>query len=336
MEWSAKKGLLLLLSCALLLSGGALVIRQAKLIVLQGDTFEQPGSASFKLRIIQGQTSDLHGAFSVDSVENFSFQREGKEAFSLLLAHYKDGLNQDRRAVLYPKNKKDEGLMPSPSGLRQSIWENAAEAIRKNTPEDALFLSWWDDGQRIHFLSGREAWIGSPGAQTFESPLWRKFKDKLLPVAAPERERLLSVAHWLTVDYDKSLAEMRGVFGTSRPIYLLVTNDLLLRTSELTSYGGSDLALTVKTFRTNDNLHGDIAQIKQWAADEGDGNYLVQKEGPNYRVWITPKNPEPAAKNTLLIRLLPFVDSLKQLPGHIQLVYQSQWGGYLSIYKLNL
>jgi hydroxylamine oxidation protein HaoB len=40
--------------------------------------------------------------------------------------------------------------------------------------------------------------------------------------------------------------------------------------------------------------------------------------------------------NSLLVRLLPFVDSLKKLPEHINLVYQSHWGGYLSIYKIDL
>jgi hydroxylamine oxidation protein HaoB len=61
----------------------------------------------------------------------------------------------------------------------------------------------------------------------------------------------------------------------------------------------------------------------------------VQKEGMNYHVWATSSGSD-ATKSSLLVRLLPFVDSLKQLPEHVRLVYQSHWGGYLSIYQLNL
>jgi len=81
--------------------------------------------------------------------------------------------------------------------------------------------------------------------------------------------------------------------------------------------------------------HGDIALIKQWANEEGDGNYLVQKEGLNYHLWGTPKL-SGSEKKSLIVRLLPFVDSLKKLPEGVQLVYQSNWGGYLSIYKIDL
>jgi hydroxylamine oxidation protein HaoB len=61
----------------------------------------------------------------------------------------------------------------------------------------------------------------------------------------------------------------------------------------------------------------------------------VQKEGLHYHVWATPKG-SVTEKNTLLVRPLPFVDSLKKLPEHVNLVYQGHWGGYLSIYKIDL
>ena len=79
---------------------------------------------------------------------------------------------------------------------------------------------------------------------------------------------------------------------------------------------------------------GDVAQIKQWATEDGNSNYLVQKEGLNYRVWAIAKTSK-IEKNSLLVRLLPFVDSLKKLPSGVRLVYQSHWGGYLSIYKID-
>jgi hydroxylamine oxidation protein HaoB len=108
-----------------------------------------------------------------------------------------------------------------------------------------------------------------------------------------------------------------------------------MRLGEMIDYGGTPLSLNSKTVPAHDNLHGDIAQIKQWAYEEGDGNYLVQKEGLTYHLWGIPKL-SGAEKNSLIVRLLPFVDSLKKLPDGVQLVYQSNWGGYLSIYKIDL
>lgn len=160
-------------------------------------------------------------------------------------------------------------------------------------------------------------------------------QGNLLLASDSERGQLSNMARWLTMDSEKALAEMRQMFGTSQPIYLLVTNDLLMRLGEMVDYGGTSLAFSSKAVQAHDNLHGDIAQIKQWAYEEGSGNYLVQKEGLNYHVWTTPKGSVTEDK-ALLVRLLPFVDSLKKLPEHVNLVYQSHWGGYLSVYRLDL
>jgi hydroxylamine oxidation protein HaoB len=330
-----KKWAMLLACGALLLSGGALFLQQAKIAFWGDTTTQQANILSLNVKSLQGQASELQGAFPVDSVDDYVFQQDGKDAFSLLLAHYTDANNRQHRAVLFPKGKQKPETLPNPVELRHTIWAAAGNAIGQNTPKDALILSWWDDGQRTHFLSGREAWVDKPATQTFISPVWQRMQDGLLLASEPERSHLSSMAHWLTMDSDKALAEMRKSFGTSRPIYLLVTNDLLMRLGEMVDYGGTPLALSSKVVPAHDNLHGDIAQIKQWAYEEGDGNYLVQKEGLAYHVWATPKGLG-AEKNALLVRLLPFVGSLKKLPEHVNLVYQSHWGAYLSIYKIEM
>lgn len=335
MAWTLKKSVLLLCCGTLLFTGSALLYQQIRDAFFEDRESRQPKPAPLIVKHIQGQTSDLQGAFSVDSVDNYTFQRDGKDAFSLLLAHYRDADNQQRRAVLFPKGKQEMGSLPSPTELRQTIWLEAAKSISQNMPKDALILSWWDDGQRIHFLSGRETWVSKPSSETFISPIWKGLQDNLLLASDSERGQLANLAHWLTMDSDNALMEMRNFFGTSRPIYVLVTNDLLMRLGEIVDYGGTSLAFSSKAVQAHDNLHGDIAQIKQWAYEEGSGNYLVQKEGLQYHVWATPKG-SATENNSLLVRLLPFLDSLKKLPEHINLVYQSHWGGYLSIYKIDL
>jgi hydroxylamine oxidation protein HaoB len=332
--WNIKNSLLICISITLLLSGSALFVQQIKMTYFGGGKSVQTDSPSFSVALLQGQTSDLQGAFAVDSVDNYEIQRDGKDAFSLLVAHYKDSKNQKHRALLFPKNKQETAALISPTGIRESIWQEAGSAIKKNTPVDATILSWWDDGQRINFLSGREVWISKPSDETFNSPIWKQLQGNLLLATKDEKNNLIQMARWLAMDSEKALAEIMQAFGTERPVYLLVTNDLLLRLGELADYGAANLEFNSTSFQANDNLHGDIARIREWAGENGNGNYLVQKEGGGYHVWSTPKESD-SVKRTLLVRLLPFVDSLKKLPDGVQLVYQSHWGGYLSIYRLN-
>lgn len=151
MAWAFKKGALLLICGALLFTGSAMLFQQARVALFNSGESEQTKPAPLNVTLLHGQISDLQGAFSVDSVDNYTIGRGGKDAFSLLLAHYKDDQNQQRRAVLFPKGKQEARSLPSPTELRQVIWQDAAKAISENTPKDALILSWWDDGQRIHF-----------------------------------------------------------------------------------------------------------------------------------------------------------------------------------------
>jgi hydroxylamine oxidation protein HaoB len=331
--WNPKKAVLSSVCGALLFTGSAMLFQQIKIVFFGDGDSRQTNPAELNFKLLQGQTSDLQGAFSVDSVDNYTFQRDGKDAFSLLLAHYRDAQNQPHRAVLFPKAKQESSALTNTTELRQTIWHEAGKAISQNTPKDALILSWWDDGQRIHFLSGRDVWVNKPAAQTFISPMWKSLQDNLLLASESGLRQLSDMARWLTMDSGEALAEIQKSFATSRPIYLLVTNDLLMRLGEMADYGGTQLAFSSKTVPAHDNLHGDIAQIKQWAYEQGNGNYLVQKQGLHYHVWA-PSKGSLTEKNSLLVRLLPFVDSLKKLPEHVNLVYQSHWGGYLSIYKL--
>ena len=330
-----KKGILLALSGALLISGSALLIQQAKLFLNVDKGSPQSNSPKLSAHKTQVKDASLDGVVPADAVDNYTFRVDGKDTFNLLLANYKDPQGRQQQAVLFPKGNKQINAALTPTELRQTVWEEAAKAIKAYCPQDALIVSWWDDGQRVHFLGQRDSWINKPGVETFDSEVWKLLQDDMEIASAPEREKLVNMARWFTMDNAKALSEMRRLMGTSRPVYILVTNDLLLRLAEIADYGGAPLALRSTTFKALDDLHGDIARIKQWAAEEGDGNYLVQKEGLNYRVWATSSESD-STKNALLIRLLPFVDSLKKLPDNIHLVYQSHWGGYLSIYQLNL
>lgn len=326
MSEKARKRLLGLLSIALLATGGALLYRQwTQTSVAQAD-----GGGQLAVRHAPAAPTDAAGFFPVRSVERYTFSQDGKDLFDLLLARYQDNAGAPQTAVLFAKDA--EGIASSPTGLRHDIWRSVADVIARKAPEDALFLSWWDDGQRIRYLSGKAAWLQKPAAHSFANPVWKALQSELPMASDQEAAQTVQMARWLTMDSKTALTEIATHFGSSRPVFLLVNNDMLLHLAELQAYGGEPLLLQSKNIPAGNDLHGDIAQVKRWAGETGDGNYLAQKEGGYYRVWST---ADAKTKNTLLVRLLPFVDSLKQLPDGVSLVYQSHWGGFLSVYQID-
>jgi hydroxylamine oxidation protein HaoB len=329
MSEKIRKGLLLMLSIVLLTTGGTILYRQLgspSAVKTEGGK----GSDRLTVRHTPEAPADVQGRFPAQSVERHVFSQGGREIFDLLVARYQDDEGIQQSAVLFPKDAQK--IASTPTGLRHDIWHAAADIIVRKAPEDSLFLSWWDDGQRIRFLSGKESWLRNPSPKTFVNPVWNALKDSLPAASDEESARLTQMARWLTLDSDKAIAEIAANFGTSRPVYLLVNNDLLLHLAELSAYGGTPLRLDSKNIPAGNDLHGDIARVKRWANETGDGNYLAQKEGTYYRVWST---RDEKVKNTLLVRLLPFVESLKKMPEGVSLVYQSHWGGFLSIYKVD-
>ncbi|MGR9086460.1 MAG: hydroxylamine oxidation protein HaoB [Gammaproteobacteria bacterium] len=324
-----RTGLLMSLSIALLATGGTILYRQLPTPAARKNVIGT-GDDQLDVRHAAESPHRARGRFPAQSVERYSYSRSGRELFSLLLIRYQDGGGILQRAILFPRDARD--IASSPTGLRHDVWQSAADVMVRKAPEDALFLSWWDDGQRLHYLSGREAWLRQPSSPTFVGPVWTSLQHEL-PAASKESSwRLAQMARWLTMDGNEAIAEIGAHFAESRPVYLLVNNDLLLHLAEMAAYGGIELPLVSKNIPAGNDLHGDIARVKAWAVDAGDGSYLAQKEGSYYRVWTT---TDAKAKNSLLVRLLPFVDSLKQLPKGVSLVYQSHWGGFLSVYKID-
>lgn len=315
----------MIFSFVLLATGGTILYRQ-----LQPSPTVKAVADQLSVNHAPDLKAEVQGTFPAQSVERYAFSQDGKELFGLLLVRYRDITGTQQSAVLFPKDAYP--IASSPTGLRHDIWQSAADIMARKAPADALFLSWWDDGQRIHYLSGKEAWVRNPSDQTFVNPVWKALQNGLPAASDEESTRLARMARWLTMDSEKALTEIAAHFGVSRPIYLLVDNDLLLHLSELIAYGGTALSLDSKSIPAGGDLHGDIARVKRWANEAGDGNYLVQKEGNYYRVWST---LDAGTKNALLVRLLPFVDSLKQLPEGVSLVYQSHWSGFLSVYKID-
>ena len=267
---------------------------------------------------------DIRGAYPVESLARYRIGRESA-GVELNVAHYQDG--QAASAIVFPPVAQGQGE----AGLRHDLWQAAAEAIQKHTGQDALFLAWWDDAQRVRFLTGRKPWLDLPVASAFPDKQQQTFWRQAGGGFAEDASRLKQLARWLAMDADAALADMDRVLPKGQPVYWLLCLDDLARLSEIEALSGVKLPFEARVFPQADNIHAQIAEVKRWAGETGLDAYLVQQlPGGGARVWrITTE----AGVKTLLARLLPFTTSLAQPLERQSLVYQSGWGGYLSVYQ---
>lgn len=165
---SLKQSYLVAFAVALLMGG----------VLLHGTGSMQTSSDNDALTVLQTEATQrvMSNHFAARSVQRYSFDRSGQALFDLHVAHYLDEHENPRNAILFPPPPSDETLTLSPTGLRHDIWQETARMLNRKAPENALFLSWWDDGQRIHFLSGRQSWVHAPPRLSVDSPSWQALK----------------------------------------------------------------------------------------------------------------------------------------------------------------
>ncbi|MDT8406401.1 MAG: hydroxylamine oxidation protein HaoB [Methylococcales bacterium] len=320
-----RRGALWMLALSALVAGVVLLV-----LAWQQPAPAPTAPAAGGLRIEREVVTEIDeaGRFPAQAAFNYQFLDHELPIARWRVIHYQAG--DLRRAVIaYPSSAKASVFSADPGDLRQQIWLKASQVIAEHAPDDALFLGWWDDSQRIHFATGRETWLTAPGEVTLQQWPWSALAGDLPAVNADHAPRLAQLARWLTMPADQALAEIARTFQ-GRSVYFVVTKDLLSRIDELARYQGNSLALIKHKIPGGGDLHGDIAQVQRWAREQASGNYLLQKEQGFYRVWAT---QTPAAEQALLVRLLPFAESLKRLPTDVSLVWQSGWGGYLSVYQ---
>jgi hydroxylamine oxidation protein HaoB len=270
----------------------------------------KPGEAGFPA---------FDSAFPAERLIRYGVRHPGG-ALTLEAAEYRGAGGQPRR-VLLPAG---DGRNPS------AAWQEAASAIRRHTADNTVFLAWWDNGQRVHFFAGREAWAAAPLASAFPDSRQRAFWLEAAGEFAADPRPLTDLARWLTMDAAAALREMEQRLPHGREVHVLVTSDDLARLGEMEALAGVSLALETRIFSGGGNFHGLIAQIKRWAREQGDGNYLVQPlPGGDVRAW---RANDAQAGGALIARLLPFTASLTHPLEGLELTFRSQ-DGYLSVYR---
>ncbi|MBS1212403.1 MAG: uncharacterized protein H6R26_1019 [Proteobacteria bacterium] len=272
--------------------------------------------------------NSLGGHYKPERLTRFRISHGEAGAVRLDTVFYRNEASEQRTAILFPAT---EGPGAAEDPLRMEIWREAAAAIGKNAADKAVFISWWDNAQRLDFMTGRAAWVRSPAASAFPEAGQRDFWEQAGGGFDSDETKLKQLARWLTTDAEQALAEMVKALPQGRPVYFLMSLDDLARLGEIEALAGTTLPFEVRIFPQADNIHTQIAAVRQWAGEKGVGSYLVQQlPKGGTRAWrITTEE----GTKSLFARLLPFTTSLaKPLDSH-SLVYQSRWGAYLSVYQ---
>lgn len=320
----------------LLKTFGGMLLLAGSLLLIFGWPGGGPELEYRKLAEIQAGEAgfpEIAGRYPAEKLSRYEIARHGEGSLILNVVDYRGDQGGLERAIVFPQ-ERGPGAEGRPAQgdvqLRHDLWKAAADTILAHSGEDALFVSWWDNAQRIRFLTGRKVWLRSPVAGAFSDGAQRRFWKEVSGGFAQDEGTIRQWAHWLTMDAEAALTEMSAVLPKDKPVYFLICLDDLARLAEIESLSGVRLPFEVRLFPAGD-VHAQIAGVKRWANEKGDGAYLVQQlSGGAVRAW---RITTAEGAKTLLARLLPFTTSLAKPLENQALVYQSGWGGYLSIYQ---
>ncbi|MCG8325389.1 MAG: hypothetical protein MI673_07720 [Thiotrichales bacterium] len=281
--------------------------------------------------------SSLSTEFPIREIKRYTIPIADGMEYRLDVAAYRSGSDVQNQAIVYlPAETDDSGKVvdrkQQAAHYRFEKWHAASDAILRYTDKGALFVSFWDNAQRIHLYTGRENWVSLPEAAAYgssrEQSLWKDMAGGF-----DTSGRMARFSQLLLMDLDEALLELRDLLPSGHSIYLLLSTDDLSHIQEIARMNGQGLPLETRLFPADSDLHNSISRVKEWAGEgEGTGSYLAQSVSERtIRVW---RVTDPAFENSMLVRLLPFSTSHERPLAAVKLVYQSDWGGFISIYQL--
>ena len=287
--------------------------------------------------------------FPIEVLRTYRVMPPSRKAIYAQVAVFQDGKNRAETALLSMQSKPVPGQISQhweETDRRYSIWVEAARAIQKHAEPNALIIAWWDNAQRACLFTGLETWVYQPAAAGFTDAGERTVWEVLGGGFTKDGKRLQTLAQWFTLDTPNALEMLKTHLPADRPVYFLVTVDDLTHLREMEALGGKKLALKSAVFPTSGDIHGLVSSVKRWLEEQGGHGYLVQPLSPgSIRAWTKPTHARgedtvmyPSLgieehQEALLVRMLPFSDSMARPLDSFQLVYQSAWGAYLSIYR---
>jgi len=279
---------------------------------------------------------EVDSLFSIESLERFVIDGPGADEQKMFVAEYQaDG--EERRAIVYPvpiqsEGKSDASDEKKEHRYRREKWQFLSAAVKEHSNDSDRFITYWDNAQRLRLFTGRAAVPELPAESAYpsaeEKSLWRRIAGGF-----GKEEQLVTFAQCLVRRSEDAKECLSPLFTNAGDNYILVSTDDMAHIQEISRLAGRSLPLETRLFSTDSDLHGRIRQVREWAREgEGTGSYMLQPVDANYvRAW---RIIDPAFEESLLAGLLPFTSSADKDFADLKLVFQSDWGGYLSLYQI--
>jgi hydroxylamine oxidation protein HaoB len=201
-------------------------------------------------------------------------------------------------------------------------WKDAGEWIKKNTPEDALLIHWWDYGYHLQTFAERRTIVDGGNA------------GPPVPGGHPNN-RNIDVAKAFTSPEDKFYEYIRPYNPENRPIYVLVSIEEFGKSGAINYHAKDELFITSLTVQRTQDMDKDQKTISEILKRNQINTYYIINYGTHYLVWALIQvdqqgNYHPEWSEKVLAKLLPFNTGYGQGLRHFQLVYQN---GYVFVYK---
>jgi hydroxylamine oxidation protein HaoB len=280
---------------------------------------------------------DINSHLPIESLERFVIQGSDDQEVEMFVAEYLDD-DEKRRAIVYPvprqenNEKMNSGDMKKQHQYRHEKWQFLSAAVKKHAKDLDRFITYWDNAQRLHLLTGRTAIPEQPSEEAYadaeERVLWRKVGGGF-----SQEDQLRIFAQCLIGKAADAKSCLRPLYTDAGDNYILMSADDLAHIQEISRLTGEGLPLETRLFSTDSDLHGQIKQVREWAREgEGTGSYMLQPIDEHFvRAW---RIIDPAFEDSLLASLLPFTTAAEKEFTDLKLVFQSDWGGYLSLYQV--
>ncbi len=301
--------------------------------------FSNENNKQFSYSVSAVETSkyqDINSHFPIESLEKFLINSPEDQELEMFVAEYLAD-DEKRRAIIYPvpiQNEEETNVRDKKRHhqYRQEKWQFLSAAVKKHTKDSDRFITYWDNAQRLHLFTGRMAIPEQPIEKAFsnseEKSFWQEIGNGF-----SQQEQLIVFAQCLVGKARDAKSCLSQLYTDAGDNYILMSADDMARIQEISLLTGQGLPLETRLFSTDSDLHGQIRQVREWAREgEGTGSYMLQPIDENFvRAW---RIIDPTFEDSLLARLLPFTTAAEKDFADLKLVFQSDWGGYLSLYQI--
>ncbi len=204
----------------------------------------------------------------------------------------------------------DQSVMP---------WKDAGEWIKKNTPENALLIHWWDYGYHLQTFAIRRTIVDGGNIGPIITGKHRNI-DVAKAFTSPEE------------DFYKYIAPYNP---DNLPIYVLVSVEEFGKSGAINFHAQDELFISPFRVQRTGDPKRDNANIQAILQRYGFTTYALVNAGNSYMIWGLHQrdargNYHPEWANKVLAKLLPFNTGMGKGMKHFRLVYHN---GYVYIYR---